>query len=65
VGLVCPLPLGFGRRIRKTAIAPATTQIMTISRRGLQKACLFSGGGVGEEAMGSWMQNVGVRGFFY
>ncbi|MBB5337693.1 hypothetical protein HDF12_003419 [Edaphobacter lichenicola] len=39
------------------------TQAMTISRMGLQKACLFSGGGVGEEAMGGWMQNVEVRVF--
>ncbi|MBB5316603.1 hypothetical protein [Tunturibacter empetritectus] len=43
--------------MRKTAIAPATTQAMTISRSGLQKACRFSGGGVGEEAMWGWMQD--------
>ena len=58
VGLVWLLPLGLGRRMRKSAIAPATMQVMTISKVGPQKACLFSGGGVGEEAMWSWMQDV-------
>jgi hypothetical protein len=58
VGLVWPLPLGFGRRMRKTASAPAMMQVMTISRSGLQKACLFSGGGVGEEAMWVGCRNV-------
>jgi hypothetical protein len=58
VGLVWLLPLGLGRRMTKSAIAAATTQVMTISRRGLQKACLFSGGGVGEEAIWGWMQDV-------
>jgi hypothetical protein len=56
-GLVWLLPLGLGRRMRKSAIAPTTTQVMTIRRSGLQKACLFSGGGVGEEVMCGWMQD--------
>ena len=57
VGLCWPLPLGFGRRMIKSAIEAMTMQVMTMSRRGLQKAGLLSGGGVGEEAMGGWMQN--------
>ena len=52
-----PLPVGLGRRIRKAAIAPATTQAMMISKRGLQKAGRFSGGGVGEDAIYCWMQD--------
>jgi hypothetical protein len=35
----------------KSAMAPATMQVMTMRRRGLQKAGLLSGGGVGEDAM--------------
>jgi hypothetical protein len=57
VGLCWPLPLGLGRRMIKSAIAPTTMQVMTMSRRGLQKAGLLSGGGVGEAAMSGWMQN--------
>jgi hypothetical protein len=58
VGLCSPLPLGFGRRMRKSAMAPATMQVMTMSNKGLENAGLFSGGGVGEDAMGGWMQDV-------
>jgi hypothetical protein len=56
VGLCWPLPLGFGRRMIKSAMAPTTIQVMTMSRRGLQKAGLLSGGGVEEGAMCGWMQ---------
>jgi hypothetical protein len=45
------LPLGFGWKMIKSAMVPATMQVMTMSRRGLQKAGLLSGGGVGEDAM--------------
>jgi hypothetical protein len=57
VGLCWPLPLGFGWKMIKSAIEAMTMQVMTMSRRGLQKAGLLSGGGVGEDAIGGWMQN--------
>ncbi|MBB5330043.1 hypothetical protein [Tunturiibacter gelidoferens] len=41
----------------KSAIEAITMQVMTMSRTGLQKAGLLSGGGTGEDAMGGWMQN--------
>jgi hypothetical protein len=41
----------------KSAMAPTTMQVITMSKVGLQKAGLLSGGGVGEDAMGGWMQN--------
>jgi hypothetical protein len=37
--------------MRKSAIAPATMQVMTMSSTGPQKAGRFSGGGGGEVAM--------------
>jgi hypothetical protein len=37
--------------MRKSAIAPATMQVMTMSSKGLQNAGRFSGGGVGEVAI--------------
>jgi hypothetical protein len=40
----------------KSAIEATTMQVITISRRGLQKAGRLSGGGTGEDAMGGWMQ---------
>lgn len=52
MGLCWPVPLGFGRKMRKRAIEAMTMQVMTISRTGLQKAGLLSGGGTGEDAMG-------------
>lgn len=51
MGLCWPVPLGFGRRMIKSAIEAMTMQVMTMSRSGLQKAGLLSGGGVGEDAM--------------
>lgn len=48
----------------KSAIEATTMQVMTISRRGLQKAGLLSGGGMGEDAINSWMQNARECGFF-
>ena len=43
---------------------PTTMQVMTMSRKGLHRACLFSGGGVGEDAMGGWMQDLRACDFF-
>jgi hypothetical protein len=48
----------------KSAIEAITMQVMTMSRTGLQKAGLFSGGGTGEDAMGGWMQNARECDFF-
>jgi hypothetical protein len=56
-GVCWPLPLGFGWKMIKSAIEAITMQVMTMSRTGLQKAGLLSGGGTGEDAMGGWMQN--------
>jgi hypothetical protein len=41
-----------------------TMQVMTMSRSGLQKAGLLSGGGMGEDAMGGWMQDARECYFF-
>ena len=57
MGLCWPFPLGFGRRTMKSAIEAMMMQVMTMSRTGLQKAGLLSGGGTGEDAMAGWMQN--------
>jgi hypothetical protein len=48
----------------KSAIEATMIQVMTMSRRGLEKAGLLSGGGVGEDAMDGWMQNSLVCDFF-
>ncbi|WP_353063377.1 hypothetical protein RBB77_19125 [Tunturibacter psychrotolerans] len=48
----------------KSAIEAMTMQVMTISRSGLQKAGRWSGGGMGEGAMGGWMQNARGCDFF-
>lgn len=55
-GLCGPLPLGFGWKMIKSAMEATTMQVITISRRGLQKAGRLSGGGTGEDAMGDLMQ---------
>ncbi len=49
----------------KSAMAPATMKVMTMSRRGLLKAGLLSDLGVGEDAIDDWMQNARGRDVFW
>jgi hypothetical protein len=51
------VPLGFGRKIINSVIEAMMMPAMIKNISGLEKAGLFSGGGVGDSMIG-WMQNL-------
>jgi hypothetical protein len=57
------VPLEFGRKTRNSVIQAMTIPTMTKNMSGLERAGLFSGGGVGDSMIG-WMQKLPLVRFF-
>lgn len=58
------MPLGLGRKIRNNVIEATMIPRMMKNMSGLEKAGLFSGGGVGDSMVG-WMQKPRSLQFFF